>query len=449
MTRVTDRIRELIGSRLRTDTSSDLRAWWRSRPVLVSALGVVVVVLLALIMWGFAGRPDPEAVISSATTAAVEATVVSETTTATPGTTESQASTMTMVTEPLGKWVPIPDGPWAHPSTVQVWTGNELIVFPQYRPGLDAPAAGLGYDPETREWRMLTAPPELRWLTATAWTGTRLVMWGGAVESGAEDFTLSNTGFSYDPVTDEWAAIPAAPLDPQTYPFHVWTGQELIVWGGSVYSWDCCFIGTTSGAAYNPETGRWRLLSDSPLGSRNPGVGVWTGTEMIIGGNGDQTDGDATWAAYDPVSDSWRRLPDPPVRAGNVYGGVWTGSELIFAQDVGDEVHQSRLYALDPATDTWRELTAPGQSLYQTASVWTGQFILYWGETGYDENDPVTSLAYDPAADQWIRVSGSPLTDRFAGGATTVIGPNTVLIWGGADYGPNGFSDGAILDLEG
>jgi hypothetical protein len=414
-------------------------------------LGVVVVAVPALMIWGFAGRPiDPETVTSPPTTAAVEATVVSEATTATPHTIESQASTTTMVTEPIGNWVPIPDGPWAHPSTVRAWTGNELIVFPQYRPGLDTPAAGLAYDPDTQEWRMLTPPPELRGHPAVVWTGTRLLIWGGTVDDdGVEGFTLSNTGFSYDPATDAWAALPAAPLDPQTYPFHVWTGQELIVWGGSVYSQDCCFTGTTSGAAYNPDTGRWRLLSDSPLGSRNPGVGVWTGTEMIIGGNGDQTDGDATWAAYDPVSDLWRRLPDPPVRAGDVYRGVWTGSEVIFAQDGGDRdtVPQSRLYAFDPATDTWREPAAPGQSVYQTASVWTGEYILFWGETGYDENDPVTSLAYDPATDTWTPLSPSPLSDRFA--QSSVIGPNTVLIWGGADYAGGGFSDGAILFLEG
>jgi hypothetical protein len=166
---------------------------------------------------------------------------------------------------------------------------------------------------------------------------------------------------------------------------------------------------------------------------------------MIIGGNGDRTDGDASWAAYNPATDSWRELPDPPIRAGGVYAGTWTGTEVIFtkARETGTSV-----YALNPNTGEWRQVANPGRTLSQTSSVWTGDYIIYWGETGHPGR-PLTQVAYDPVADTWTQLNTSPLTPRFAHQSTTVIGPNTVLIWGGADYGPEGFSDGAILVLEG
>src|ERR1041384_1276767 len=70
--------------------------------------------------------------------------------------------------------------------------------------------------------------------------------------------------------------------------FHtaVWTGSEMIVWGGSG---DTSYLNT--GERYNPVTDTWTAISttNAPAG-REAHVAVWTGTEMIVWG-GENQDG--------------------------------------------------------------------------------------------------------------------------------------------------------------
>ena len=64
----------------------------------------------------------------------------------------------------------------------------------------------------------------------------------------------------------------------------MWTGSEMIVWGG--------VHGTkhylNTGGRYNPGTDSWTATSTTNApAARNPHTAVWTGSEMIVwGGNG-------------------------------------------------------------------------------------------------------------------------------------------------------------------
>src|SRR5206468_3388528 len=64
----------------------------------------------------------------------------------------------------------------------------------------------------------------------------------------------------------------------------VWTGNEMIVWGGS----SCCPTYINTGGRYNPSTNSWTATSitNAPE-SREVHTAVWTGSEMIIWGGGD------------------------------------------------------------------------------------------------------------------------------------------------------------------
>ena len=55
-----------------------------------------------------------------------------------------------------------------------------------------------------------------------------MIVWGGNGLSGD-----LNTGARYNPITNSWTAISTvnAPLGRQ-FPQSVWTGTEMIVWGG-------------------------------------------------------------------------------------------------------------------------------------------------------------------------------------------------------------------------
>ena len=59
----------------------------------------------------------------------------------------------------------------------------------------------------------------------------------------------------------------------------VWTGQEFLVWGGTVAP------GDADGAAYDPSADSWRTMAASPLESR---VGVGDVACEVLGLRGGQ-----------------------------------------------------------------------------------------------------------------------------------------------------------------
>ena len=74
---------------------------------------------------------------------------------------------------------------------------------------------------------MTNAPDPRLWHTAV-WTGSEMIVWGGS-HSG-----VLNTGGRYNPSTDSWTATSTtnAPSARQAHTA-IWTGTEMIVWDGS------------------------------------------------------------------------------------------------------------------------------------------------------------------------------------------------------------------------
>src|SRR4029077_20503541 len=96
----------------------------------------------------------------------------------------------------------------------------------------DVTDTGGGYDLVTNLWTASSAPgaPSARWNHSAIWTGTRLIVWGGANTSGT---TSMSDGAAYDPGGGTWTphATSGAPLARSLHSA-VWTGSEMIVWGG-------------------------------------------------------------------------------------------------------------------------------------------------------------------------------------------------------------------------
>jgi N-acetylneuraminic acid mutarotase len=63
----------------------------------------------------------------------------------------------------------------------------------------------------------------------------------------------------------------------------VWSGSEVLVWGGHVggTSWT---EPANDGAAYDPRTQQWRFILLAPIGGRAGHEAVWSGEEMIVWG---------------------------------------------------------------------------------------------------------------------------------------------------------------------
>jgi len=109
-----------------------------------------------------------------------------------------------------------------------------------------------------------------------------MVVWGGATRSGAYD--IFNTGARYDPKADNWVALSTtnAP-SPRLSHTAVWTGKEMVVWGGATRGGVYNIFNT--GARYDPNTDNWVALSTANAPSPRLGhTAVWTGQGMLIFG---------------------------------------------------------------------------------------------------------------------------------------------------------------------
>ena len=137
-----------------------------------------------------------------------------------------------------------------------------------------------------------------------------MIIWGGIVPFNLDPAFYTNTGGKYDPSTDSWAATTTmqAPTG-RELPTAVWTGSEMIVWGG--YSYDGSDHYWNTGGRYNPGTDRWvaTSITNAPVG-REAHTAVWTGSAMIVWGGFDVLpNGFAhdlnTGGIYNPGTNSW------------------------------------------------------------------------------------------------------------------------------------------------
>ena len=79
----------------------------------------------------------------------------------------------------------------------------------------------------------------------------------------------------------------------------------MIVWGGYLHDNNGNQFFNTGGR-YEPGTDSWTAsnITAAPSG-RSEHIGVWSGSEMIVWGGGDQFDYFNTGGRYDPPTNSW------------------------------------------------------------------------------------------------------------------------------------------------
>ncbi len=267
---------------------------------------------------------------------------------------------------------------------------------------------------------------------AQVWTGTELLVWGGPGGQSAV-----NEIARYDPRTDSWRTItttgaPATRLNPTV----VWTGTEMIVWGG--------LAGATrfgDGGRYNLATNTWTPLPPSVLAPRSAHSAVWTGSEMIIWG-GNTADGRANdGARYDPTSDTWSRLPSVDLIGRADHGALWMGNAMLVWGGRGEReavVSISDVLRGDgaifyPATNSWAPVAMTGAPTprREVQMVWTGSEVILWGGRGIENADARADGArYDPSRDAWIPLSsvGAP---RPRYDYSMIWTGAELIVWGG------------------
>jgi len=334
---------------------------------------------------------------------------------------ESSTTTQAASTTPL----PATSPPWpagwsavsSHPVMgrtfpVIIWTGIEYIVWGGEKPSEgEWHDTGAAFNPSTGQWRDLAASPLApRSEHVAVWTGTEMIVCcGRQVGAGV-------AAAAYDPLADMWRVISSPPISP-TFGQAVWTGAEMVVFGGVGPGG---FGNLRGAAAYNPTTG-WRTLSDLPYGIERNAEAVLGNGVIYTWPSWLRTGDDAQPLAYHIATDSWEVLTVPPeLKLPLSPSLTWTGYELIawgLTPDLGQAFGVG--LAFEPATGTWRALpppplppTSPSDgSESSQSSAWTGTEMIVWtGWIGTEWDAPTTSvMAYDPAADSWSLVAPGPV----------------------------------------
>ena len=210
---------------------------------------------------------------------------------------------------------------FAHAETKTPITTAEARRLTYKVPVVASPSAGCTEDTWTPT--SLTNGPSARASHTAVWTGSEMIVWGG----GADASTYLNTGARYSPSTDSWTATSTTNA-PEARTSHtaVWTGNEMIVWGGYNGS---NFLNT--GGRYNPSTDSWTATStiNAPDG-RQEFTAVWTGSEMIVWGGYNNGNDLNSGGRYIPALDTWTATSTINAPIGREsYTAVWTGSEMI------------------------------------------------------------------------------------------------------------------------
>ena len=125
-----------------------------------------------------------------------------------------------------------------------VWGGYGGTMFPPISGPLND---GGRYNPTLDSWTTVTTTgaPAARNLHTAVWTGSEMIVWGGA-----SSLAYFKDGGRYDPAANSWTPVPTNGA-PSSRFWHtaVWTGTEMIIWGG--YS-NSASRYLNDGGRYNP-----------------------------------------------------------------------------------------------------------------------------------------------------------------------------------------------------
>jgi beta-lactamase regulating signal transducer with metallopeptidase domain len=287
-----------------------------------------------------------------------------------------------------GAWRPMsqnnaPSPRWFHAA---VWTGTEVIIWGGRSAfdNFEVKGDGARYNPATDTWTPLSqvGTPNGRSQMAAVWAGSEMLIWGGA----GEGWINEPAGGRYDPRTDTWRALSQSGSPESRMGLTaIWTGSEMLVWGGVRYSPDRRVFAT--GGRYDPARDSWTLLptNDAPS-ARTMHAAVWTGSEMIIWGGHEDQDSMNTGARFNVAAGKWTptTLKDAPqARFGHC--AVWTGSEMI----VWGGMTGARNLTLtgsryNPVANKWEPLTnvgAPAARFFHgdEGAAWIGDSMLIFG----------------------------------------------------------------------
>lgn len=310
-------------------------------------------------------------------------------------------------------------------------------------------ADGAAYNPAADRWqRLAPAPLEARTAHTSVWSGNEMIVWGGCCEPRGGEF---GDGAAYDPASDTWRMLPPAPIEGRTEHAAVWSGNKMVVWGGHVFE-----RAFADGATYNPSTERWQTIARAPIEGRFSHSAVSMGKRVVIWGGADALGAFDDGAWYEPGRDRWSVISPAPLDPRAGHSATSTGFTMAViagcCDSEGGEFADGALYV--PTHDKWEALpTRRLEARQGHAAVWAeGPGLLVWGgRNGLDRYladgrlFAARGLTIEPGVSAPTPVS--PLSPRA--GHTAVVSDGEFLVWGGCcDPDRRAYGDGAGLSTS-
>jgi hypothetical protein len=478
-----DELRDVLDDewegRTQLTASAAHRRTWLTRCAVAASLAVLLAALVAITRSDDAVAPAtvPTDTLAPTPAPSTGATTTGVPTTGAPTSTPLPTTTAppTTTSPPTSAPVPVGEMSWRLVSVSPlsersghslVWTGDELLVWGGFAStdGFVEFADGAAYDPVSDTWRELPdAGIAGRLGHSAVWTGDAMLVWGGVTDFGCQ--TGSSDGAVYESATDQWRPISSAPGPVRTSHSAVWTGDEMIVWGGFPTQGTATSDGRfcnpppdpdaeLPGLAYNPLTDSWRVISAGPE-PRNFSTLVAADDKVVVWGGISAASGD--WLAdgwsYDPATDRWSELPGGPLSARIRHVAAWTGEEMIVAGGQDRDGLLSDGAAFSPATGRWRAIAPLPAPTGGAAAAATGRYLLILEGCCLDDTD---AFVFDLITGTWVSLQPVPSPpcgnscSRFAPVASLGDG---FVTWGGStESGPaadwRSWAEGSLLDLS-
>lgn len=293
----------------------------------------------------------------------------------------------------LNTWTPMStqNAPSARDEFQCVWLGDRMWLYGGWNGA--ARNDGYFYNPTTDTWSQFSTAngPGNRNRYSAVWTGTEVIVFGGGNGSG-----WVNTGARYNPATDTWRSMAS---NPQRSGFgdhcFAWTGTEMIIAGG--HNTASGTTGINKAARYNPVLDNWTPMPDIPFATTS-GSSAWTGTEYLYGfGHGSS---DMRYARWNPVSNTWSVMQTAKPAISNDGTGrvhhqaVWTGTDWIIVGGHDGTNGRKECARFNPTTSLWTRMPDVPKFTVHQPFCWTGKELLIF--SCWTPDTDVSVIGYQP-----------------------------------------------------
>jgi N-acetylneuraminic acid mutarotase len=264
---------------------------------------------------------------------------------------------------------------------------------------------------------------------------------------------VTNRAFRWDVGTPAWEALPPVPGPGRLAATAQAMGDRLYVFGGYTVAEDGSERSLPHVEIYHPATATWTRGAPIPVPVDDAVSGVWRDSLVYLVSGWHDRDNVANVQIYDPAADTWTQAT--PIPGAPVFGhtGAVAGNTIVYIDGVRrsddgpryvmeSSTWRGEIDPTDPRVISWSRLAQhPGPSLYRSAAVAVGRWIVFAGGTdnpynyngiGYDGIPARARNAvwgFDTASEEWRRGTNLPVPTMDHRGIA-LVGEQLIVIGG-------------------